>query len=88
VDVNAIPVEVIGSRHEDVWNFPNLSAAQKMFPELDPYRSTNRFTAAMRGELDNAAALRFETWAAYEVYSADLLRVDLNRRPLPRANSD
>jgi hypothetical protein len=60
VDVNAIPVEVIGSRHEGIWNFPNLSAAQKMFPELDPYRSTSRFTDAMRGELDNAPALRFE----------------------------
>ena len=39
VDVNAIPVEVIGSRHEGVWNFPNLSAAQKVFPELDPYEA-------------------------------------------------
>ena len=69
VDVNAIPVRVIGCQHEGAWDFPNLADAQETFPELDPYRSSTRFTAAMRGEVNNAPALRFETWAAYEVYS-------------------
>ena len=70
VDVNAIPVQVIGWDDEGAWDFANLAAAQKQFPELDPYRSTNRFTAAMRGEVNDAPALRFETWAAYDVYSS------------------
>src|SRR5215472_5312500 len=54
VDVNAVPVQVIGREDEGAWDFPNLAAAQKQFPELDPYRSTNRFTAAMRGEVNDA----------------------------------
>ena len=70
VGVNAIPVQVIGREDEGVWEFPNLAAAQKQFPELDPYRSTDRFTAAMRGEVNNAPVLRFETWAAHDVYSS------------------
>lgn len=70
VDMNAIPVQVIGREDEGVWGFPNLAAAQKQFPELDPYRNTDRFTAAMRGEVNGAPALRFETWAAYDVYSS------------------
>src|SRR5438067_1152222 len=55
---------VVGWRHEGVWNCPNLAAARKQFPELGPYKSTARFTAAMPGEVDNELALRFETWAA------------------------
>jgi hypothetical protein len=69
VDVNAIPVQVIGREDEGLWVFSNLAAARKHFPELDPYRHSDRFTAAMRGEVNDAPALRFETWAAYEVYS-------------------
>jgi hypothetical protein len=69
MDVNAVPVQVVGWGHEDVWNYPNLAAARKAFPELDPYKSTTRFTAAMRGEVNNELALRFETWAAYQGYS-------------------
>lgn len=70
VDVNAIPVQVIGREDEGAWDFPNLAAAQKQFPDLDPYRSTDSFTAAMRGEVNNGPALRFETWPAYDVYSS------------------
>lgn len=55
VDVNAIPVQVIGLENECAWEFPNLAAAQKQFPELDPYRSTGRFTPAMRGEVERRA---------------------------------
>jgi hypothetical protein len=69
VDVNALPVQVVGWRNEGVWNYPDLAAARKQFPELDPYKSTSRFTAAMRGERDSGTVLRFETWEAYEVYS-------------------
>jgi hypothetical protein len=69
IDVNAIPVLVIGCQHEATWDFQNLADAQEIFPELDPYRSSTKFTAAMRGEVNNAPELRFETWAAYEVYS-------------------
>lgn len=58
VDVNATPVQVIGWQDEGVWNYPNLEAARKEFPELDPYKSTSRFTAAMSGrlQLDRCAA--------------------------------
>ncbi len=69
VDVNVLPVQVVGWRNEGVWNYSNLAAARQQFPELDPYKSTARFTAAMRGEEDSGPALRFETWAAYEGYS-------------------
>lgn len=69
-DVYAIPVQVIGREDEGAWEFPNLAAAQKQFPELDPYRSTGRFTSGMRGEVNDMPALRFETWAAYNVYSS------------------
>jgi hypothetical protein len=44
-------------------------AAQKSFPELDAYKSSDAFTWAMRGELNGATALRFETWAAYKFFS-------------------
>lgn len=70
VDVNAIPVQVVGRDDEGAWDFPNLAAAQQQFPELDPYRSTNRFTLAMRGEVNGVPSLRFETWPAYKVYSS------------------
>jgi len=69
VDIEATPVQVVSWRDEGVWNYPNLASARDKFPELDPYRSTDRFTAAMRGEVDTGPALRFETWEAYEGYS-------------------
>ena len=52
---------------EGAWEFPDLASAQKHFPELDPYQSTTTFTCAMRGEVNDQPALRFETWSAYEV---------------------
>jgi hypothetical protein len=70
VDVHAIPVQVVGVQEEELLcEFPNLAAAQQLFPELDPYESSDNFTWAMRGELNNAPALRFETWAAYNFFS-------------------
>lgn len=69
VDVNVVLVQVVGWRHEAIWNYPNLAAARKAFPDLDPHNNTTRFTAAMPGGGDNGPTLRFETWAAYEGYS-------------------
>lgn len=69
VAVHVIPVQVVGVEEEGVSDFPNLAAAQKLFPELDPHKSSYRFTCAMRGELNEAPALRFETWTAYKFFS-------------------
>jgi hypothetical protein len=69
VDVHAIPVQVVGLQREEVREFPNLAAAQESFPELDPYKSSDQFTWALRGELNGAPALRFETWTAYKFFS-------------------
>lgn len=69
-DVNAIPVQVIGRQNEGVWEFTDLAHARKQFPDLDPSRSTTKFTCAMRGEVNHKPALRFETWAAYKTYSS------------------
>lgn len=72
VDVNAIPVQVVAWQEDRavISIFPNLAVARQTFPELDPHNSTSEFTWAMRGEIDDAPALRFETWAAYDVFSA------------------
>lgn len=47
--------------------FPNLSAAQAVFPDLDPHKNTERFTCAMGDPKSDK--MRFETHAAYKVYS-------------------
>lgn len=70
LEVNAMSVQVVGSKGEGEWVFPNLVAAQNVFPDLDPHRDTTRFTAAMRGEVDGIPALRFETWTGYEIYAS------------------
>lgn len=72
VDVDAIPVQVVAWQEGKpvVFIFPNLTVARQRFPELDPHNSTSEFTWAMRGEINDAPALRFETWAAYDVFSA------------------
>ncbi len=70
VDVNAIPVQVVGWHDEGVWEFSDLARARKQFPDLDPFRNTTRFTCAMPGEVNHTPALRFETWAAYKAYSS------------------
>jgi hypothetical protein len=69
VTVHAIPVQVVGIQEEGASEFPNLAAAQQLFREIDPYKSSDTFTWAMRGELNGAAALRFETWEAYNFFS-------------------
>jgi len=69
VDVHVIPVQVVGVEDEGVSEFPHLAAAQKVFPDLDPYKGSDKFTWAMRGELKEAPALRFETWTAYQFFA-------------------
>lgn len=69
VNVHAIPVQVVGVEEEGAFQFPNLAAAQEVFPELDPRKSSDKFTWAMHGELNEGAALRFETWRAYKFFS-------------------
>ena len=47
--------------------FTDLAAARALFPDLDPAAQTKRFTKALGNpETDE---MRFETWAAYELYS-------------------
>jgi hypothetical protein len=70
VEVDKIPVQVIGWGDEGVAGFPNLAAAREKHPELDPYSNSAKFTWAMRGEMNGKPALRFETWEAYKHYSA------------------
>lgn len=70
VDLYAIRVQVVDSYPEGTWEFSNLAAAKEIFPGLDPYHSTSSFTLALRGEVDGGPALRFETWAAYRLYTS------------------
>jgi len=50
--------------------FESLTAAQKMFPDLDPEKNTERFTWAFGGTKDGKPRLRFETWSAYNLYAS------------------
>lgn len=69
VDLDAIPVQVVDLSPEGILEFPNLATARTIFPELNPYHSTSRFTLALRGDIDGAPTMRFETWAAYRFYT-------------------
>lgn len=72
-----IPVIVVGVKlgiftlgGEGFEEFTNLREALKKYPDLDPNRNTKRFTLAMKevkGMKINR--LRFETWAANDLYS-------------------
>lgn len=73
------PVVVVGATDGDISptgsgaeQFGSLSEAQAVYPDLDPEKTGARFTWAMRDEtLDGTKeAIRFETWAAHEQYSA------------------
>jgi hypothetical protein len=63
------PVSVIVSLR-DGYDFANLEEAKKVFPDLDPDTNGKRFTWAMQGRVDGALAMRFESWEAYERFSA------------------
>jgi hypothetical protein len=65
VDVGIFTLNGKGSEE-----FTNLHAALKKYPDLDPNKNTERFTWAMKevsGKRINK--LRFETWAANDLYS-------------------
>jgi hypothetical protein len=71
------PVQVVGVMNGKITpdgrgyqEFPNLAAAQAVFPDLDPNRNGKRFTWAMRGEIEGQPATRYETWEAERMYSA------------------
>ena len=81
--VQLVGVKQTGTKYEitrdgqGVVVFPNLAAAQKAFPDLNPNGNSKNFTWAMRGEVKNPSdrfsvavpAIRFETWAANDIYS-------------------
>jgi hypothetical protein len=50
-----------------VQKFANLIEARAVFPDLDPYKSSKKFTAALGDPAKHE--MRFETWAANELYS-------------------
>lgn len=64
-----MPVQVVMDRGAKV--FPNLAAAQKVFPTLSPTRGGRDFTWAMRGEVNGRPAIRFETISVYRSMSRD-----------------
>ena len=73
--VQLIGVEKSGSTYKITSNgqgfevFDNLEAARKVFPGLDPEKGCKNFTWAMAGSVNGRPAIRFETWAANELYS-------------------
>ena len=69
VDVDSIPVQVVGTKEEGYWEFRNLRNAQERFAELNVREWSDNFTSAMRGDLNGRPALRFETVAAYREFS-------------------
>jgi hypothetical protein len=46
--------------------FDNLDAAREVYPDLDPRSNGERFTWAMRDELNGETIMRFEDWATEE----------------------
>jgi hypothetical protein len=58
---------LVGKGYEE---FINLNEALKKYPELNPNKDTKRFTGAMKEvKEERINRLRFETWAAYDLYS-------------------
>ena len=66
-----IPVSVVGSvgQHGGCREYKNLQEAKKDFPTLDPFVNTKDFTWAMRDRVCGSTAMRFESWAAEQMYS-------------------
>jgi hypothetical protein len=72
-----MPVQVVGVTNHQVTpnghgyeTYPNLAAAQAVYPDLDPSVNGKRFSWAMYGKVDGQPAIRFETWPANDMYSA------------------
>ena len=76
-----MPVQAVGVQNNRITGsgrgvqvFKNLKAAQKVFPPpygIDPYENTMQFTWVTKGEVNGKPAGRFETWAAYDMYSRE-----------------
>lgn len=71
-----MPVKVIGVDQNRITPdgrgyqiFTNLEEARKVFPDLDPSINGRRFTWAMSGSENGQPEIRFETWAANNIYS-------------------
>ena len=62
-----MPVQVVDTSGAEI--FPNLAAAKKKYPTLDPERSTKDFTWAMRGVVNGKDAIRFESWKVNDLLS-------------------
>jgi hypothetical protein len=63
------PVQVVLSIREWLL-FDNLVEAKKVFPDLDPDINGKNFTWAMHDKVDGKPAMRFESWEAYDRFSA------------------
>ena len=76
-----MPVQAVGVDNNRITGsgrgvqvFKNLKAAQKVFPPphgIVPDTNTMQFTWVTRGEVNGRPAGRFETWAAYDMYSRE-----------------
>lgn len=62
------PVSVVLSVDE-YYEFDSLEDAQQMYPDLDPDRNGKRFTWAMHDKVNGKPAMRFESWAAEDIFS-------------------
>jgi hypothetical protein len=66
-----IPVQVVGTTVSR-WGakqFQSLAQAKKEFPTLDPFVNGKDFTWAMKDKVNGQDAMRFESWAANDMYS-------------------
>jgi hypothetical protein len=62
------PVTVVISTNEG-YDFESLVDAQKVYPDLDPDVNGKNFTWAMHDQVNGKPAMRFESWAANEIFS-------------------
>ena len=62
------PVTVVIGLHEG-YDFVNLEAAKKVYPDLDPNVNGQRFTWAMHDKVNGQPAMRFESWEAEAIFS-------------------
>jgi len=70
--INNIPVIVVGTPDScfGAKTFKTLTEAKQAFPTIDPFKNGKEFTWATRHDFDGKFALRFESWKAYDFYSA------------------
>lgn len=70
--INTLPVIVVGSTDSclGVKRFKTFTEAKQALPTLDPFHNGQDFTWATRDDVDGKLAMRFESWKAYNMYSA------------------